>query len=151
MTEPRTGNDRRSFCLARPASPKRIEINIAEPREHHRVVKLARRRITGARERQRASVFEGERASPAFGDERTHHIPSFAGHQVAFRVTVECHDHMIGHGQFQAGFKLSAEDFPLRLSATISYPIFCPSFRSRIPARSTALIWTNTSGPPASG
>ena len=26
-----------------------------------------------------------------------------------------------------------------------------PFIRSRIPARSTALIWTNTSGPPASG
>jgi hypothetical protein len=51
----------------------------------------------------------------------------------------------------QAGFKLSAEDLPVRRSATTSYPIFCPSFRSRMPARSTALICTNTSAPPASG
>jgi hypothetical protein len=41
---------------------------------------------------------------------------------------------MIGHWQFQAGFKLSAEDLPVRLSATTSYAIFWPSFRSRIPA-----------------
>jgi hypothetical protein len=58
---------------------------------------------------------------------------------------------MIGNWQFQAGFKLSAEDLPVRLSATTSYAIFWPSFRSRMPARSTALIWTKTSVPPASG
>ncbi len=37
---------------------------MAEPREDNRVVKLARRGIAGARKRQRASVFEGERAKP---------------------------------------------------------------------------------------
>jgi hypothetical protein len=46
---------------------------------------------------------------------------------------------------------LSAEDLPVRPSATTSKAIFCPSFRSRMPARSTALVWTNTSVPPASG
>ena len=51
----------------------------------------------------------------------------------------------------QAGFKFSAEDLRVHLSGTASYAIFCPSLRSRMPARSTALIWTNTSGPPASG
>ena len=37
--------------------------------------------------------------------------------------------------QFQAGFKFSAEDLPVRLSGTTSYAIFCPSLRSRMPAR----------------
>jgi len=45
---------------------------------------------------------------------------SFAGLQVAFRVPIECDDGMIGHRQFQTGFKFSAEDLPVRLSATIS-------------------------------
>jgi hypothetical protein len=46
---------------------ERIEIDLAEPCEDHRVPKLARRRIAGAGERQSARVFERERASPAFG------------------------------------------------------------------------------------
>ena len=100
--------------------PERIEIDIAEPREDHRVLKLACRRIAGARERQRARVFERERASPAFGDEWPHGLPSFAWLQVAFRVPIECDDDMIGHRQFQTGFKFSAEDFPVRLSGTTS-------------------------------
>jgi hypothetical protein len=45
---------------------------------------------------------------------------------------------MIGDWQFQAGFRLPAEDLPVRLSATTSYAIFWPSFRSRMAARSTA-------------
>jgi hypothetical protein len=36
------------------------------------------------------------------------------------RIAIHCDDHMIGHCQFQAGFKLSAEDLPVRLSATTS-------------------------------
>ena len=48
---------------------QQIEIDIAEPREDHRIVKLACRGIAGARKRQRASVFEGVRASSLFGDE----------------------------------------------------------------------------------
>src|SRR6202044_1144886 len=75
----------------------------------------------------------------------------FARLQVALRIPIECDNDVIGHWQRQADFKLSAEDLPVRLSATTSYSIFCPSFRSRMPARSTALICTNTSGPPASG
>jgi len=61
-----------------------------------------------------------ERASPAFGHDWTHDLLSFAGLQVAFLVPIECDDDMIGHGQFQTGFKFSAEDLPVRLSATIS-------------------------------
>jgi len=99
---------------------ERIEIDFAELRQDHRVQKLACRRIAGARERQGARMFERERASPAFGDEWTHDLPSFAGRQVAFRVPIERDDDMIGHRQFQAGFKFSAEDFPVRLSATTS-------------------------------
>jgi hypothetical protein len=40
--------------------------------------------------------------------------------RVAFRIPIECDDNMIGHWQCQAGFKLSAEDLPVRLSATTS-------------------------------
>jgi hypothetical protein len=45
---------------------------------------------------------------------------SFTRLQVAFRIPIECDDDMIGHRQCQAGFKLSAEDLPVRLSATTS-------------------------------
>jgi hypothetical protein len=96
-------------------------------------------------------MFERERASPAFGHDRIQDPSSFTRLQVAFRIPIKYDDDMIGHWQFQAGFKLSAEDLPVRLSVTTSYAIFCPSFRARMPARSTALIWTNTSVSPASG
>ena len=65
-------------------------------------------------------MFERERASPAFGHDWTHDFLSFAGFQVAFRIPIKCDDDMIGHWQFQTGFKLSAEDLPVRLSATTS-------------------------------
>jgi hypothetical protein len=99
---------------------KRIEINLAEPRQDHRVVKVTCRRIAGARKRHSARVFERERASPTFGHDWTHNLTSFTGLQVAFRIPIKCNDGMIGHWQFQAGFKLSAEDLPVRLSATTS-------------------------------
>jgi hypothetical protein len=99
---------------------ERIEIDLAEPREDHRVLKLACRRIAGAGKCQSARVFERERASPAFGYDWTQNLTGFTGLQVAFRVPIKCDDDMIGHWQFQAGFKLSAEDFPVRLSATTS-------------------------------
>ena len=65
-------------------------------------------------------MFERERLSPAFGYDGTHDLLSFARLQVAFRVPIECDDDVIGDSQIQAGFKLSAEDLPERLSATIS-------------------------------
>jgi hypothetical protein len=65
-------------------------------------------------------VFERERASPAFGHDWTHDLPSFTGLQVAFRIPIKCDDDMIRHWQFQTGFKLSAEDLPVRLSGTTS-------------------------------
>ena len=99
---------------------ERIEINLAEPHQDHRVLKLACRRIAGAGKRQSARVFERERASPAFGHDWTYDLTSFTGPQLAFRIPIKCDDDMIGHWQFQAGFKLSAEDLPVRLSATTS-------------------------------
>ena len=99
---------------------ERIEIDFTEPRQDHRVLKLACRRIAGARERQGARMFERERASPAFGHDWTRDFLSFAGFQVAFRIPIKCNDDMIGHRQFQTGFKFSAEDLPARLSATTS-------------------------------
>src|ERR1700722_5034194 len=51
----------------------------------------------------------------------------------------------------QATFRFPADERPVRLSATISKATFCPSLSSLSPARSTALIWTNTSLPPSSG
>jgi hypothetical protein len=74
----------------------------------------------GAGKCQSTRVFERERASPAFGHDWTHNLTRFTGLQVAFRVPIKCDDDMIGHWQFQAGFKLSAEDLPVRLSATTS-------------------------------
>jgi hypothetical protein len=114
---------------------EQIEINLAEPYEDHRVLKLARRRIAGARKRQSTHLFERDRASPAFGHGRTHNLTSFTGLQVAFRVPIKYDDDRLGHGQFQAGFRSSAEDLPVRRSATTSYAIFWPSFSSRMPAR----------------
>ena len=98
---------------------ERIEINLAEPHQDHRVLKLACRPIAGARKRQGARMFEW-RASPAFGHDRTHDLTSFTGPQLAFRIPIKCDDDMIGRRQCQAGFKLSAEDLPVRLSATTS-------------------------------
>jgi hypothetical protein len=65
-------------------------------------------------------MLEHERTGPPFGHDRTHDLLSFPGLQVAFRISIECDDDMIGRRQFQTGFKLSAEDLPVRLSATIS-------------------------------
>jgi hypothetical protein len=107
-------------CDAALPLAERIEINLAEPRQDHRVMKLACRRIAGAGNRQSARVFERERTSPAFGHDWTHNLTSFTGLQVAFRIPIKCDNDMIGHWQFQAGFKLSAEDLPVRLSATTS-------------------------------
>ena len=101
-------------------SPSEIEINLAEPRQDDPVLKLACRRIARPRKRQSARVFERERASPAFGHDWTHDLTSFAGLQVAFHIPIKCDDGMIGHWQFQTGFRLSAEDLPVRLSATTS-------------------------------
>ena len=46
---------------------ERIEINLAELRQDHRVLKLARRRIAGAGKCQRTRVSHRKRASPTFG------------------------------------------------------------------------------------
>jgi hypothetical protein len=54
-------------CGAALSLAERIEIDLAEPREDHCVLKLACRRIAGAGKRYSAGVFERERASPAFG------------------------------------------------------------------------------------
>jgi hypothetical protein len=104
-----------AFSLA-----ERIEIDLAEPRQDHRVLKLACRRIAGAGKRQGARVFERERASLALGHDWTQDLTSFTRFQVAFRIPIKCDDDMIDDWQFQAGFKLSAEDLPVRLSATTS-------------------------------
>ena len=50
----------------------------------------------------------------------TQDLTSFTRLQVAILVPIECDDDMIGDRQLQAGFKLSAEDLPVRLSATTS-------------------------------
>ena len=65
-------------------------------------------------------MFERERASTAFGHDWTHDLTSFTGLQVALRIPIKCDDDMIGHWQCQTGFNLSAEDLPVRLSATTS-------------------------------
>jgi hypothetical protein len=57
---------RRRLSLA-----ERIEIDLAKLRQDHPVLKLARRRIAGARKRQSARMFERERASPALGHDWT--------------------------------------------------------------------------------
>jgi hypothetical protein len=112
--EPRPGND----AVLSPA--ERLEINLAKPRQNHRVLKLPCRRIAGAGKRHSARVFERERTSPAFGHDWTHDLTSFTRLQVAFRIPIECDDDIIGHRQCQADFKLSAEDLPVRRSGTTS-------------------------------
>ena len=107
-------------CDAVLSLAERIEIDFAEPRQDHRVLKLACRRIAGAGKCQSARVFERERASLALSYHWTQDLTSFTRFQVAFRITIKCDDDMIGDRQCQAGFKLSAEDLPVRLSATTS-------------------------------
>ena len=135
-------------CDAALSLAERIEIDLAEPRQDHRALKLACRWMPV---RENATAPACSRASPAFGHDWTQNLMGVTRLQVAFRITIKCDDDMIGDWQFQAGFKLSAEDLPVRLSETTSYAIFCPSFSSRMPARSTALMCTKTSAPPASG
>ncbi len=67
-----------------------------------------------------ARVFEHERPCPAFRHDWTHDLISFTGLPVAFSIPIKRDDDMKGHWQFQTGFKLSAEDLPVRLSATTS-------------------------------
>jgi hypothetical protein len=107
-------------CDAALSLAERMEIDLAEPREDHRVLKLPCRRIAGAGKRHSARMFERQYASPALGHDWTHNLTSFTRLKVAFRIPIERDDDMIGHWQFQAGFKLSAEDLPVRLSATTS-------------------------------
>src|SRR5690348_13453726 len=52
---------------------------------------------------------------------------------------------------YTAAARFSAADLPVFWSRTISYESFCPSLRFEMPARSTALMWTNTSLLPSSG
>ena len=75
--------------LRPPSLAEQIESDLAEPRQDHRVLKLTCRRIAGARKRQRARVFERERASPAFGYDWTHELTSFTRLQAAFRVPID--------------------------------------------------------------
>jgi len=96
---------------------ERIEFNLAEPRQDHRVLKLACPRIAGARERRGARMFERECSVRSGLGSQPHERHQF---QVAFRIAINCDDDMIGHRQCQVGFNLSAEDLPVRLSATTS-------------------------------
>jgi hypothetical protein len=96
----------------RSTSPNRARITAS--------LELPCRRIAGAGKRHSARVFERQRASPAFRYDWTHNLTSFTRLKVAFRIPIKCDDDMIGDWQCQAGFKLSAEDLPVRLSATTS-------------------------------
>jgi hypothetical protein len=58
---------------------------------------------------------------------------------------------MVNSATDQTARRLSAEDLPVRRSATTSKETFCPSLRPCIPARSTALMCTKTSLLPSSG
>jgi len=125
-------------CDASLSLAERIEINLAKPRQDHRVVKVTCRRIAGAGKCQSTRVFERERASPPFGHDWTHDLTSFTGLQVAFRIPIKYDDDMIGHWQCQAGFKLSAEDFrcacrrqPRTRSSALHSGHACPRVRLR--------------------
>jgi hypothetical protein len=58
---------------------------------------------------------------------------------------------MVPHDRDQMARRFSAEDLPVFRLATTSKETFCPSLRLDIPARSTALMCTNTSWLPSSG
>jgi hypothetical protein len=53
--------------------------NLAEPRQNHRVLKLACPWIASARERHGALTFEPKGASPAFGHDWTRDLTSVTG------------------------------------------------------------------------
>ena len=74
-----------------------------------------------------------------------------AGLEARFAGTSVVKRSWSGPRPYAAAARLSAEDFPVFRSRTISYESFCPSLRFDMPARSTALIWTNTSLLPSSG
>jgi hypothetical protein len=58
---------------------------------------------------------------------------------------------MVPHDRDQMARRFSAEDLPVFRLAMTSNETFCPSLRLDIPARSTALMCTNTSWLPSSG
>ena len=55
-----------SAVCGRLSFAERIEIDLTKLRKNHRVLKLARRRIAGARKCQRTRVSHRKRASPTF-------------------------------------------------------------------------------------
>ena len=101
-------------------SAERIEIYIAELREDHGVLEFARRGIAGARECHRPRVFHRQQAGAPFCRARTCRLLGLAGFQVALAIPIERNNDMIGDRRFHTDFRLSAEDFPERLSATTS-------------------------------
>jgi hypothetical protein len=54
-------------------------------------------------------------------------------------------------GTHYASWIVPTDIFPLRRSSWTSNETFCPSFKARMPARSRAVAWTNTSLLPSSG
>src|SRR5262249_38899720 len=73
------------------------------------------------------------------------------GNQTRGRERSLIRDLTVLHAADRTARRLSAEDLPVLRSATTSKATFCPSLRPCIPARSTALMCTNTSLPPSSG
>ena len=99
---------------------ERIEIDIAESRQNHSVLKLARHEIPSPGVSEGPRVLPGQQAGAPFGRASVHRFLGLTGLQVALDVPIERDDDMIGDRHLQAGFRLSAEDFPVRLSARIS-------------------------------
>jgi len=83
-----------------------MEIDLAEPREDHRVLKLACRGMASVEKCHSAGVFERQCASPAFGYDWTHNLTSFTRLKVAFRIPIKWDDDMIGHGQFSGWLQI---------------------------------------------
>ena len=97
-----------------------VEVDVAKLRENYGVQEVSRRGIPSARESDGACVLRGQHARAPLRCASGRCFLGLARRQLSFVVAIEDDDNMIGDRHFQAGFKFSAEDFPVRLSATIS-------------------------------
>ncbi len=99
---------------------ERIEIDIAKLRKDHGVREVSRRGIPSSREGDGPRVLRGQRAGAPLCCASGRRFLGLTRLQLSFVVAIEGDDDMIGDRQLQDGFRFSAEDFPVRLSATTS-------------------------------
>jgi hypothetical protein len=88
---------------------ERIQINFTELHQDRRVLEFAGHWIARTRKRHRAHMFEHERTGSPLRYNRAHNCPRRARFQIAFFISIEGDDDMVGYRQIEVRFRLSAE------------------------------------------